>query len=41
MKELRKDQKGRRKKKRICNEMDDSKGWGDDMYGFGDFDDVR
>ena len=31
--------KGRRKKKRFRNEMDDSeKGYGDDMYGFGDFD---
>jgi hypothetical protein len=32
-------QKGRQKKKRFCNEMDDmEKGYNNDMYGSGDFD---
>jgi hypothetical protein len=32
----------RRKKKRFCNEMDDmEKGYGNDMYGSGDFDQIK
>jgi hypothetical protein len=39
---LRKIRKGRRKKRRLRNEMDDmEKGYGQDMYGFGDFDQDR
>jgi hypothetical protein len=39
---MRKIQKGRRKKKRLRNEMDDmEKGYGNDMYGSGDFDRVK
>jgi hypothetical protein len=35
-------QKGRRKKKRFCNEMDDmEKGYGNDMYDLGDFDQIK
>jgi hypothetical protein len=35
-------QKGRRKKKRFHNEMDDmEKGYGNDMYGSGDFDQMK
>jgi hypothetical protein len=36
---MRKMRKGRRKKKRFPNEMDDmEKGYGNNMYGSGDFD---
>ena len=38
----RKMRKGRRKKKRFRNEMDDmEKGYGNDMYGSGDFDEIK
>jgi hypothetical protein len=33
---------GRHKKKRFCNEMDDmEKDYGNDMYGLGDFDQIK
>jgi len=39
---MRKTRKGRRKKRRFRNEMDDmEKGYGHDMYGFGDFNQDR
>jgi hypothetical protein len=39
---MRKIQKGRRKKKHFHNEMDDmEKGYGNDMYGSGDFDQIK
>jgi hypothetical protein len=39
---LRKIRKGRRKKKRFRNEMDDmEKGYGNDMYGLSDFDQIK
>jgi hypothetical protein len=39
---MRKMQKGRRNKKRFRNEMDDmEKGYGNDMYGSGDFDQIK
>jgi hypothetical protein len=39
---MRKMRKGRRKKKRFRNEMDDmEKGYGNDMYGSGDFDQTK
>jgi len=33
--------KGRRKKKQLKGDMDNIKGYGDDMYGGGDFNDER
>jgi hypothetical protein len=39
---MRKMRKGRRKKKRFRNEIDDmEKGYGNDMYGSGDFDQMK
>jgi DnaJ-class molecular chaperone len=39
---MRKMRKGRRKKKRFCNEMDDmEKGYGSDMYGSSNFDQMK
>jgi hypothetical protein len=39
---MRKIQKGRQKKKRFCNKMDDiEKGYGNDMYDYGDFDQIK
>jgi hypothetical protein len=39
---MQKIQKGRRKKKRFCNEMNNMKnGYGNDMYGSGDFDQIK
>jgi hypothetical protein len=39
---MRKMRKGRRKKKHFHNEMDDmKKGYGNDMYGLGDFDQIK
>jgi hypothetical protein len=39
---MQKMRKGRRKKKRFRNEMDDmEKGYGNDMYGSGDFDQMK
>ena len=35
-----KTKKGRRKKKRLHGVMDTSNGYGEDMYGFGDFDEA-
>jgi hypothetical protein len=40
--DMRKMQKGRQKKKHFCNEMDDiEKGYDNDMYGSGDFDQIK
>jgi hypothetical protein len=40
--DMRKMRKGRRKKKRFCNEIDDmKKGYSNDMYGSGDFDQMK
>ena len=38
--DLLKTKKGRRKKRRLRGVMDASNGYGEDMYGFGDFDEV-
>jgi hypothetical protein len=38
--ELVRTKKGRRKKKRLRGVMDESNGYGEDMYGFGDFDEA-
>jgi hypothetical protein len=39
---MRKIQKGRQKKKCFCNEIDNmEKGYGNDMYGSGDFDQIK
>ena len=38
--DLLKTKKGRRKKKRLRGVMDASNGYGEDMYGFGDFDEA-
>jgi hypothetical protein len=39
---MRKIQNGRQKKKHFRNEMDDmEKGYGNDMYGSGDFDQIK
>jgi hypothetical protein len=39
---MRKMRKGRRKNKHFCNEMDDmEKGYGNDMYGSSDFDQMK
>jgi hypothetical protein len=39
---MRKIRKGRRKKKRFCNEMDDmEKGYKNDVYNLGDFDQIK
>jgi hypothetical protein len=39
---MRKMQKGRWKKKRFCNEIDNmKKGYGNDMYGLGDLDQIK
>jgi len=39
--DLKKVGKGRRKKKRLKGDMDNMKGYGDDMYGGGDFNKER